>query len=604
MGQNIKTNIRYLMLKIIRHLSMLAQALLLMVVALPAFGQGSRFSSQVTQEGALTNNSNVSTIPGPPGPPGPQGPPGAGGAVGGTSGQLQYNNGGVLGGFTMSGSCTFAVPVITCSGGSGSGIPYGIGGGAANAQTVTTTPNITSLTAGTFVTWLPVAANTTSTPTLAAGTTASTTITECGTVALRAGDLLSTVWALAQYDGTEWVLQNPINGACEGGVPTTGGTANAQTLTLAPVLPAYFPGLVLNALAGFTNTGAMTLNVGPGAVSVTKCGTTALVAGDWTTTNAPVLIVVFDGTEFQLLNPQATPCASLQGTDANLLTSGTVSASTGVSLCTDANHGATTTGCSGGGGTYGSAINPGITHIDEEFFWNTANVGTNAGLYNWTVNVIGAQANCNSNGYLDPAAASPHDGVYQITTDATAAHGCAAAMGRSNASLNDPFIALDTTTNYDSIFIFKLSTTTTLSTLVGFVNTNNVQLPTNQIAVRFDNTGVTKCGATQTAACADTNFTFVTCKAAACQESTTNSIAATSANYVKVRIRSTVAGSWAFSICSGDGCTLGTETTLSNGSSQVPSLEMSPDFQITAGAAASVVLNCDKFEIVRNPDGR
>jgi hypothetical protein len=34
-----------------------------------------------------------------------------------------------------------------------------------------------------------------------------------------------------------------------------------------------------------------------------------------------------------------------QGTDTNLLTSGTVSNSSGVTLCTDANHGATTTGC-------------------------------------------------------------------------------------------------------------------------------------------------------------------------------------------------------------------------------------------------------------------
>lgn len=39
---------------------------------------------------------------------------------------------------------------------------------------------------------------------------------------------------------------------------------------------------------------------------------------------------------------------ALQGTDANVLTAGTVSASTGVPLCTDANHGATTSGCASG----------------------------------------------------------------------------------------------------------------------------------------------------------------------------------------------------------------------------------------------------------------
>src|SRR5580693_8783081 len=45
------------------------------------------------------------------------GPFGVGGtaAAGGTSGQLQYNNGGSLGGFTLSGDCTFSQPAITCT---------------------------------------------------------------------------------------------------------------------------------------------------------------------------------------------------------------------------------------------------------------------------------------------------------------------------------------------------------------------------------------------------------------------------------------------------------------------------------------------------------
>jgi hypothetical protein len=45
------------------------------------------------------------------------GPFGVGGtaAAGGSSGQLQYNNGGSLGGFTMIGDCTIAQPSITCT---------------------------------------------------------------------------------------------------------------------------------------------------------------------------------------------------------------------------------------------------------------------------------------------------------------------------------------------------------------------------------------------------------------------------------------------------------------------------------------------------------
>lgn len=41
---------------------------------------------------------------------------GGGGAPGGSSGQVQYNNSGVLGGFTMAGDCTLSQPNITCVG--------------------------------------------------------------------------------------------------------------------------------------------------------------------------------------------------------------------------------------------------------------------------------------------------------------------------------------------------------------------------------------------------------------------------------------------------------------------------------------------------------
>jgi hypothetical protein len=194
---------------------------------------------------------------------------------------------------------------------SGSGIPYGTGGGTAQAQTVTTTPNITALTTGTYVTWLPTAANTAAAPTLAAGTTAATAITKCGTVALVAGDLLSTVWAVAQYDGTEWVLQDPVQFGCsEGGLPTSAGTANAQTLTVSPAITAYITGAVFNFTPGVANTGATTVAVsGLGTKNITKCGTTALVANDLTTT--AIAIILYDGTEFQLLNPQATACGTV-----------------------------------------------------------------------------------------------------------------------------------------------------------------------------------------------------------------------------------------------------------------------------------------------------
>lgn len=85
---------------------------------------------------------------------------------------------------------------------------------------------------------------------------------------------------------------------------TGGGTAQAQTATLAPAATALVAGLELNFLPVAANTGAApTLAVnGLTAKPITKLGATALVANDLTTT--AIASVIYDGTEFQLQNPQ------------------------------------------------------------------------------------------------------------------------------------------------------------------------------------------------------------------------------------------------------------------------------------------------------------
>ena len=91
-----------------------------------------------------------------------------------------------------------------------------------------------------------------------------------------------------------------------------GGTANAQTATLSPAATSLVAGLTLRWLPTAANTGATTMAVnGLTAKNLTKCGTTALVANDLTT--AAVAIATYDGTQFQLLNPQATGCGSSGG---------------------------------------------------------------------------------------------------------------------------------------------------------------------------------------------------------------------------------------------------------------------------------------------------
>lgn len=88
------------------------------------------------------------------------------------------------------------------------------------------------------------------------------------------------------------------------------GSVNVMTATLTPAATALTAGLQIDVIPNLANTTTTpTLNVsGLGAKTITKCGTTALAAGDYTTT--AVAEFVYDGTRMQLLNPQAVACSN------------------------------------------------------------------------------------------------------------------------------------------------------------------------------------------------------------------------------------------------------------------------------------------------------
>ena len=70
-------------------------------------------------------------------------------------------------------------------------------------------------------------------------------------------------------------------------------------------MSAYVTGQRFSFIAAGTNTGATTLNINSiGAKSITKHGTTALDANDIVSGSA--YEVVYDGTQFQLINPSST----------------------------------------------------------------------------------------------------------------------------------------------------------------------------------------------------------------------------------------------------------------------------------------------------------
>jgi hypothetical protein len=111
-------------------------------------------------------------------------------------------------------------------------------------------------------------------------------------ICVTTGNSASAVWIpLNQLQGTVWC-------------GTSGGSANAQTLTPTIPITGYGPGLAISFQvgAGLTNTGAMTVNVsGKGNVSVykdTPSGPAPLTGGECVAGN--IVAMRYDGTHFQL----------------------------------------------------------------------------------------------------------------------------------------------------------------------------------------------------------------------------------------------------------------------------------------------------------------
>ena len=79
--------------------------------------------------------------------------------------------------------------------------------------------------------------------------------------------------------------------------------ADTITAVTSPAISAYASGQLFRFTAVGANTGAVTLNIGGlGAKRITKQGTVALFAGDIAL--GMIAIVVYDGTQFQIINPR------------------------------------------------------------------------------------------------------------------------------------------------------------------------------------------------------------------------------------------------------------------------------------------------------------
>jgi hypothetical protein len=157
-------------------------------------------------------------------------------------------------------------------------------------------------------------------------------------------------------------------GQVQGNVASLISVAGIDTITglMSPTLTAYATGAMYWFVAAGTNTGAVTLNIdGLGAKSVTRDGSTALIAGD--IVNGQVAVVVYDGTRFQLQKANAfgTLTATTINT-TNLTATGTVNltgatVSNGGSVTTIDINGGTVDGVTIGGASAGAGTFTNLT---------------------------------------------------------------------------------------------------------------------------------------------------------------------------------------------------------------------------------------------------
>jgi hypothetical protein len=111
--------------------------------------------------------------------------------------------------------------------------------------------------------------------------------------------------------GTDAARYSQIQGGTDKLITVTG--TDTLTGSLTPALTAYAAGNQFSFVVANTNTGAVTINIdGVGSKSITRTGSTALVAGDMVA--GQVALIEYDGTRFQLLNGNSYTNLVVSGT--------------------------------------------------------------------------------------------------------------------------------------------------------------------------------------------------------------------------------------------------------------------------------------------------
>jgi hypothetical protein len=443
------------------------------------------------------------------------------------------------------------------------------------------------------------------------------------------------------FDGTNANAIGPLIDDNGGMLPGGGGGGNTTSTALSTnSLPkANGANSVINSLVtddgttmGYTGTGGISTpqvsTTGPGAgLYGIKQGTAQATVANTIGLSGPTSVTaynfVFPGAAgngilawTNVSNIVTGVFKSIQGTDANILSSGTVSG-TGASLCTDANGGATTVGCPAGGSGYSTIMFPAGTSLTarstllvrdglsasddagntrtnldldidqtivfmQEDFCGGGGSTPNIGQYGWQLGGSGS-------GQYGPGnfgTAFPNLCLFRLDSSGTAS--TFAALGNPNIS----FGALGNAASWNSKFTFKLEQTTNTRSAVGFfladANTKTLTA-TDWFGLRYD----TNAGA------ADTSFKFTTCKASSCTTHGT-SLGAVNTNFHTIRLYSNTAGEIHAVLDSGtDVCFNSGGTGGCTASANVSTSEMMPNFVCgndTTAASSKCQVDAFKFK--------
>lgn len=178
----------------------------------------------------------------------------------------------------------------------------GNAGGSANALTLTLSPAITSYATGSAFTFKATATNT-ATSTLNINSVGAITILNAKTGSALAGnEIISGSYYSVIYNGTNFLLLDPAE-LYLGYAGTSGGTANAQTLTTTFAVSGLKTGRKFGFLAGATNTGGTTLAINGGAATTVQDNNTGTTLKGGEIQSGLYYEVIYNGSQYILLNP-------------------------------------------------------------------------------------------------------------------------------------------------------------------------------------------------------------------------------------------------------------------------------------------------------------